>query len=213
VVENIMPTVDVVNERNDTTGQVDLPAAIFAGVVNKPLLHEVTTLWLRNQRAGTVSTKGRSEVSGGGKKPWKQKGTGRARAGSSRSPLWVGGGTIHGPKPREFDITVPRKKRRVALASALSWQFKEGNIVVVDGLEMEEPKTARMAGFLKLLGMTGEKVLVVVPRGSEIVEKSTRNIANVMVITPEALNPYLVLYHRKVIFFKSVLNRIEEVFG
>ncbi len=208
-----MPTVDVVNQKNAKTGQVDLPEKIFSGRINKPLLHEVTVLWLRNQRAGTSSTKGRSEVSGGGRKPWKQKGTGRARVGSSRSPLWVGGGTIHGPKPRNYEVEIPKKKKMGALRSALSLQFKEGNVLVIEGVPLEGPKTSKVAALIKSLGLAGEKVLLVIPGESEVMEKSARNIEDVMAVAPETLNAYLVLYHRKIVFFKETLSRIEEVFG
>jgi large subunit ribosomal protein L4 len=208
-----MPTVDVVNDKNSAVGRVDLPEGIFAGKVNQPLMHEVTVLWQRGQRAGTHDTKGRSEVSGGGKKPWKQKGTGRARSGSSRSPVWVGGGTVHGPEPRDYAVPVPKKKRQGALRSALSLQFREGNIVVLDGLAADRPKTATVAGALKALGMAGDKVLLVLPKENEALEKSARNIAGVLAIVPEALNPYVVLYHRKIVLFRESIARIEEVFG
>jgi large subunit ribosomal protein L4 len=208
-----MPTVDVVNEKNSSVGQVDLPEGIFAGKVNQPLMHEVTVLWQRGQRAGTHDTKGRSEVSGGGRKPWKQKGTGRARSGSSRSPVWVGGGTVHGPEPRDYAVPVPRKKRQGALRSALSLQFREGNIVVLEGIATDKPKTASVVGALKALGIAGQKVLLVLPKEDEVLEKSARNIAGLLAVTPEALNPYVVLYHRKIVLLKEALPRIEEVFG
>lgn len=208
-----MPTVDVINEKNGKAGQVDLPDAIFAGAVNRPLLHEVTVQWLRSRRAGTHATKGRSDVSGGGRKPWKQKGTGRARSGSSRSPLWVGGGTIHGPQPRDYEVAIPRKKRRGALVSALSLQFASGNVVVLEDLAVEKPKTRKVSAVLGALGLEGEKVLMVIPEGAETLERSARNIDGLLAVTPETLNPYLVLYHRKVVILKEALPRLEEVFG
>ncbi len=206
-----MPTVDVVNEKNKKTGQVDLPEKLFAGAVNRPLLHEVVTLWMRGRRAGTSSTKGRSDVSGGGRKPWKQKGTGRARAGSSRSPLWVGGGTIHGPKPRDYETSVSKKKRDGALRSALAHHFQAGSVIVLDGFALDGPKTNKVAGLLKGLGLGGEKVLIVAPANEPVLVKSVRNIAGVTVTTPEGLNPYLVVYHRKLVILKDALPRMEEV--
>lgn len=208
-----MPTVDVVNEKNDVTGQVELPTAIFDGAVNLPLLHEVTVLWQRNRRAGSASTKGRSEVSGGGRRPWRQKGTGRARAGTIRSPLWTGGGTTHGPKPRNYQVTIPKKKKKGALRSAVSHQFKAGNVIVFEGISMEQPKTSQVALLLGSLGLKGEKVLIVAPRDRENFARSARNIEGVLVLAPEELNPYLVLYHRKIVIFRESLPRIEEVFG
>jgi large subunit ribosomal protein L4 len=208
-----MPIADVINEKNTKTGQVELPAAFFGGRISRPLLHEVTVLWMRNQRSGTAATKGRSLVSGGGKKPWKQKGTGRARSGHSRSPLWVGGGTIHGPQPRDYRTTIPRQKKRSALTSALSLQTREGNVVVLDSFLVEEPKTSRVAGLLKTLGLAQEKVLMVIPASDEKLEKAARNIPSLLVVTPEALNAYMVLYHRKIVFLKDALARVEEVFG
>jgi large subunit ribosomal protein L4 len=208
-----MPTVDVINEQNDKVGTAELPAPIFEGEVNKLLLREAVVAWMRNRRAGTSSSKGRSEVSGSSRKPWRQKGTGRARVGTIRSPLWVGGGVVFGPKPRDFSSKLPRKKRRAALRSALRHQMQEGNIMVLEGITLEEPKTSRVADLLKALDIQGQKVLVVVPAESEIFEKSARNIPGVLVATPEMLNAYLVLAHRKMLIFREALARMEEVSG
>jgi large subunit ribosomal protein L4 len=208
-----MPTVDVVNEQNDKVGQADLPEDLFAGKVNEPLLHEAIVTWLRNRRSGTASTKGRSEVAGSSRKPWRQKGTGRARVGTIRSPLWVGGGVVFGPKPRNYRVNMPRKKKRAALKSALIHQMQEGNILVFEGISLEEPRTSRVAGLMQALGIDRQKVLVVVPEEEINFQKSSRNIAGLLVVTPEMLNPYLVLYHQKIVIFQGALPRIEEVFG
>jgi large subunit ribosomal protein L4 len=208
-----MPSIDVVTVKNKKKAQVDLPEAVFAGPVNRPLLHEAVTLWLRGQRAGTSATKGRSEVSGGGRKPWKQKGTGRARSGSSRSPVWVGGGTIFGPVPRDYAVKFPRQKSRLALQSALKLHLSEGTLLVLEGFEPAEPKTKEIHTLLKDLGLAGKKVLMVAPAIDEKMARAARNHADLMVVVPEALNPYLVTYHNVVVIFKDALTRIEEVFG
>ncbi len=208
-----MPTVDVINEQNDKVGTAELPAPIFEGEVNKPLLHEAVVAWMRNRRAGTSSSKGRSEVSGSSRKPWRQKGTGRARVGTIRAHLVAGGGSGDVPKPRDFSSKLPKKKRRAALRSALRHQMQEGNITVFEGITLDEPKTSRVAALMKALDIQGQKVLVVVPGESETLERSARNIPGVLVVTPEMLNAYLVLAHRKLLIFKEALVRMEEVSG
>ncbi len=208
-----MPSINVVSLKDKKKAQVELPEAVFAGPVNRPLLHEAVTLWLRGQRAGTSATKGRSEVSGGGRKPWKQKGTGRARSGSSRSPVWVGGGTIHGPQPKDYSVRFPRQKSRLALQSALKLHLAEGTLQVLDGFDPVEAKTKEIHALLKALGLVGKKVLMVAPAIDEKMARAARNHADLMVVVPEALNPYLVTYHDVVVIFKNALARIEEVFG
>jgi large subunit ribosomal protein L4 len=206
-----MLTVDIVNAKNQKTGEIDLPGTIFDRPSRTSLLHESVVVWLRNRRAGTVATKGRSLVSGGGRKPWKQKGTGRARSGGSRSPLWVGGGTIHGPQPRDYTVHMPQRKRQEALKSALSLCQRKGRIVVLDQFTLEKPRTAAVQDLVDSLGLTDRKVLLVVDRSSDVLEKSVRNHPRVLLATPEALNPYFVLYHDMVVIVKDAIARLQEV--
>lgn len=188
--------------------QPDLKAEIF-GVKTRPhLLHQAVVMQLNNRRAGSAATKSKGFVRGGGKKPWRQKGTGRARAGSIRSPLWVGGGTIFGPQPRDYSYRMPRQARKEALLSALSSKNRDGKIIVVDKLEMEEAKTRLMAKALAELEVTS--ALIVIARSDEKVERSARNIPTVKVLRVEGLNVYDLMRYEHLILTEEALKSLAE---
>ena len=188
--------------------QPDLKAEIF-GVKTRPhLLHQAVVMQLNNRRAGSAATKSKGFVRGGGKKPWRQKGTGRARAGSIRSPLWVGGGTIFGPQPRDYSYRMPRQARKEALLSALSLKNHDGKIIVVDKLEMEGAKTRLMAKALAELKVTS--ALIVIARSDEKVERSSRNIPSVKVLRVEGLNVYDLMRYEYLILTEEALKSLEE---
>ncbi len=180
-------------------GEVTLDAAIFGIEPNMAVLHQVVTAQLAAKRAGTASTKTRAEVRGGGAKPWRQKGLGRARHGSIRSPMWVGGGVAHGPKPRDYSQRTPKKMKRLALNSALSARASEAAISVVESLEWSEPKTRRAKALLDAIGLTG-KVLVVLNRTDEVAAKSFRNLPDVTLMQSSHLTAYAVLASDRVLF-------------
>jgi large subunit ribosomal protein L4 len=203
-----MPTVDVFNMNSEITGRMELSDSIFGLSVKPHVLHEVVVYQLAKRRAGTAKTKGRSEVRGGGKKPWRQKGSGRARAGTSRSPIWRGGGIIHGPQPRDYEMRVPKKVRRLALKMALSQKVLEEAFKVIDQFKLDRIKTK---DFVDLLGRFElGKTLVVLPEPDEIIEKSARNIPSVKVLRSEGLNVYDLLNYHSVILSSECVSRIEE---
>lgn len=179
------------------------------GVKSRPhLLHQVVAMQLSNRRAGTAATKTKGFVRGGGKKPWKQKGTGRARSGSSRSPLWVGGGTIFGPLPRDYSYRLPKKARREALLSALSLKNRDGKIIILDKLELPEAKTKLMRKMLEDLRI--KKALIVIAQSDEKVERSARNLPTVKVLRAEGLNVYDLLRYEHLILTAGSLKLLEE---
>jgi large subunit ribosomal protein L4 len=188
--------------------QPELKEEIF-GVKTRPhLLHQIVVMQLNNRRAGTAATKSKGLVRGGGKKPWRQKGTGRARAGSTRSPLWVGGGTIFGPQPRDYSFRMPRKARKEALLSALSLKKRDGKIIVIDKLELEEAKTKLMAKALAELRVTS--ALIVISQPDTTIERSSRNIPTVKVLRVEGLNVYDLVRYEHLILTESALKLLEE---
>ncbi len=191
------------------TGSMEVSDAVFAAEVNKPVLHQVVVNYLANQRQGTQSTKTRTEVSGGGAKPWRQKGTGRARQGSIRAPQWTGGGVALGPKPRSYRFSVNKKVKRLALRSALSAKYADYKVFVIDGLEVDEIKTSKIAALLKGLEVT--KALIVTADADEKVYKSARNIKNVTPTHVGTLNTYDVMKHDAFIVSKDAVAKIEEV--
>jgi len=203
-----MPTVDVFNLDSEVTGQLELSDAIFGVPVKSHVLHEVVSYQLAKRRAGTAKTKGRSEVRGGGKKPWRQKGTGRARAGTSRSPIWRGGGTIHGPQPRDYLMRIPKKVRRQALKMALSQKVLDAAFKVIDQFKLDRIRTKDFVELLDRFELG--KTLVVLPEHDEIIEKSARNIPNVKVLRSEGLNVYDLLNYHAVILSRECVGRIEE---
>jgi large subunit ribosomal protein L4 len=188
-------------------GEVDLDAAVFGIEPNLDVLHQVVTAQLAARRAGTASTKTRAEVRGGGAKPWRQKGLGRARHGSIRSPIWVGGGVAHGPKPRDYSQRTPKKMKRLALFSALSARASEAAVGVVEDLEWSEPKTRQAREFLAAVGAT-TKTLVVLNRADTVVAKSFRNLTNVTLVDPSHLTAYHVLAADRVLFTGHTLGAV-----
>jgi large subunit ribosomal protein L4 len=206
-----MPTVDVYSIDRTVIGQLELSDKVFGVPVKPQVMHEVVLYQLAKRRAGTVQTKGRSDVAGGGKKPWRQKGTGRARAGTSRSPIWRGGGTIHGPHPRSYEMRVPKKVRRLALKMALSQKLLDRELTVLDKLEMERIKTKDFVAVLSRFDL--RKTLVVLPRRDETVEKSARNIPNVKILRSEGLNVYDLLDYHNVLLTQESIGKIEETLG
>jgi len=190
------------------TGQLELSDAIFGVPVKSHVLHEVVIYQLAKRRSGTAKTKGRSEVRGGGKKPWRQKGTGRARAGTSRSPIWRGGGIIHGPQPRDYLMRIPKKVRRQALKMALSQKVLDAAFKVIDQFKLDRIRTKDFVELLDRFELG--KTLVVLPEHDEIIEKSARNIPNVKVLRSEGLNVYDLLNYHAVILSRECVGRIEE---
>lgn len=205
-----MPTVAVYNMEGAKVGSMEINDSIFAAEINKAVLHEVVKNYLANQRQGTQSTKTRTEVSGGGIKPWRQKGTGRARQGSIRAPQWTGGGVALGPKPRDYRYSINRKIKKIALKSALSAKYEASEIFVIEGLKMDEIKTATVAKMLKGLEVAG-KALIVTADYDNVIYKSARNIKNVKPTYVGVLNTYDVLKYDKFIIAKEAIAKIEEV--
>jgi large subunit ribosomal protein L4 len=201
---------DVVNAKNEKVDSLELPGAIFSASVKNHVLHEVVRMQLASRRQGTADTKGRSEVSGGGKKPWKQKGTGRARAGSTRSPLWRHGGTIFGPHPRSYAFEVPKAVRRQALLAALTTKAQAGAIRLLESVSLEKPSTKQMRGMLQTVGVNG-RALVVLPARDEVVEKSARNLPEVRVLTVRGLNVYDVLKADTLVLTPEGVHTLREV--
>ncbi len=202
-----MPVVDIFNINKEKVGEIDLKEEIFGVDVYPPVLHEVVTWQRACRRAGTASTKTRGEVSGGGRKPWRQKGTGRARAGSIRSPLWRGGGTVFGPKPRSYAYTLPKKVRRLALKMALTSKLRNGRLLVLDGYPREAPKTKEFVQVLKNFDIT--KALFVTPEKHQVLELSARNVPYVQVMQAAGLNVYDILRHDHLVLFSPAVAQIE----
>lgn len=201
--------IPVLSLDRETVGEFDLPAHIAGQPQRDHLLFETVRMQMANRRAGTASTKTRGEVRGGGKKPWRQKGTGRARAGSSRSPIWVGGATIFGPRPRSYSYRLPRSARRTALCTALALKQKQGELTVINELSFPEPKTKRMLEMLSRLGL-GNNVLIVIAQADENIEKSARNLPTVKVLRSEGLNVYDLLRYRQTLFTQQALALVSE---
>ena len=201
-------TIDVVTMGNAKAGTVELAPAVFDVPVRPHLFHAEVRRQLAVRRAGTHSTKNRHAVSGGGTKPWRQKGTGRARQGSIRSPQWAGGGVVFGPVPRSYEHALPKKVRRAALRGALTQRAREGALVVVDSLELEAIKTRRMAEVLQGLGLAGQGVLIVLDAPNPNVERSARNLPGVGVLRAEGLNVYDVLRHPKLLLTRAALAAV-----
>jgi large subunit ribosomal protein L4 len=201
----------VVNSSNQSVGSVTLPA-VFESRVNDSLLFDQVLSQLASRRAGTHATKTRAYVRGGGKKPWKQKGTGRARAGSSRSPIWRGGAVIFGPQPRSYDYRLPSSSRRQALSSALAQKARDSQLTVIDRLELAQPKTRELAGILEGIGI-GESALVVIAGRDRNVELAGRNLPRVCVMPVEGINVYDILRHKNLLVTQDALAAIEARLG
>lgn len=207
-----MPKVAIYNVAGEQVGDMELNDNIFGVKVNEHAVYEVVKNQLANRRQGNQSAKTRAEVRGGGRKPWKQKGTGRARAGSTRSPIWVGGGVTFAPKPRDYSYTIPKKARRVALKSALTSKVNNDELIIVDELNLQEPKTKEMINILKNL-KAEKKTLIVTGEKNETVVKSAQNIPGVKTITVNTLNVYDILKYDKFIITKDAVQKVEEVYA
>ena len=206
-----MPTVGLFNKEAKQVGEIQLNDNVFAVEVNKDAMHQVVVALLANKRQGTQSAKTRAEVRGGGRKPWKQKGTGRARQGSIRAPQWMKGGVVFAPKPRDYRMSVPKSMRRVAMKSALTCKVQNEEMIVLENLEFEAIKTKSMAEMLK--AFNANKTLIVTAESNEIVYKSARNIEGVSVIPVNNINVYDLLKFEKVIMTKDAVSKIEEVYA
>ena len=207
-----MPTVEVVDIQKRKVGSVELHDSVFGVPSNSTLVHSAVVMQQACARQGTASTLRRGEVSGSGKKPWKQKHTGRARAGSIRSPVWRHGGTVFGPRPRSYAYSIPKKTYRAALQSALSSRAAEGAIVVLSDLSIEQPRTKLLAKMLGQLGLNG-KTLLVLGEGRSDLERAARNLSGVKVVKPDGLNVYDVLKYGTIVILERELPRIHEVWS
>ena len=206
-----MPKVALYNIGGQQVGDIELNDSIFGVNVNVEAMHQVVKMLLANRRQGTQSALTRAEVRGGGRKPWRQKGTGRARHGSIRSPQWTHGGIVFAPKPRSYRYTLPKKIKRIAMKSALSSKVEDNSIIVLDELNFEAPKTKQIVNMLENLKVDS-KVLIVLPEKNENVEKSARNIPNVKTSFVNTLNVYDILNYDKFIITKSAVEKVEEVY-
>jgi large subunit ribosomal protein L4 len=206
-----MPTVGLFNKEGQKVDEIQLSDSVFGFEVNTDALHQVVVAQLANKRQGTQSSKTRSEVSGGGIKPWRQKGTGRARQGSIRAPQWIHGGIVFAPKPRDYRVSVPKSMRKVAMKSALSSKVLDNQLVVIDSLEVAVPKTKEMVAVLK--AFNANKTLIVTAEANENVYKSARNIEGVAVLPVNNLNVYEILKYEKFIVTKDAVSKIEEVYA
>ncbi|MEB3103447.1 50S ribosomal protein L4 [Ferviditalea candida] len=207
-----MPKVSMYDMNGNQVGELELPEAVFGIEPNAHVLHEAVLMQQASLRRGTHKTKGRSEVSGGGRKPWKQKGTGRARQGSIRAPQWKGGGIVFGPTPRSYAYKLPKKVRRLAIKSALSSKVKDNEIIVLDQLMMNQPKTKDFANMLKNLKVD-RKALVVSAEYDDNLALSARNIPGIKFVAAEGINVLDVMVHDKLIITKDAVEKVEEVFA
>jgi len=208
-----MASVDVINQKGEKVDSIELDDSIFNAEIRDSLVQRVVVWQLAKRRAGTASTKTRAEVSGGGKKPWRQKGTGRARAGSNRSPIWTGGGTIFGPRPRSYAFSLPKRVRSAALKSVLTSKLKDNQLTVLDKIELEAPKTRLFAQMVSEMGWDGVKTLFVTPEKDENLLRSSRNMHRVMILPPEGLNVYDLLRFDRLVLLQKAVPRIRERLG
>lgn len=202
-----MAVVDLKNSNNEKIGDIELPQSIFEIEVKPYVLHDIVKMQLANRRAGNACTKTRAEVRGSNAKPWRQKGTGRARSGQKRSPLWRGGGTVFGPKPRDYSYTLPRKVRKLGLCMALSARLSEENLIVVDNLQLDRIKTKDFVGMMSKFDFNN--ALIVTSEGNANLEKSSRNVHGFKVLPTAGLNVYDILLHRKIILTQGSLGQLE----
>ncbi len=207
-----MPTVEILDLHKRKVGSVELPDSVFGAAPDRSLLHEAVVMQRACMRQGTASTLKRGEVSGSGRKPWKQKHTGRARVGSIRSPIWRHGGTVFGPRPRSYAFAFPKKKYRAALRNALSTKLAAGGILVVSDLSIEAPKTRLLAKALTQLGLTA-KTLIVVGTGNTDLERAARNLSQVKLVKSQELNVYDVLRYDVIVIPERELPRLQEVWS
>jgi len=205
-----MATVDVKNLKNEVVGKLDLADAVFGGPINEDLMHQAVKQYLASHRSGTHKTKTRAEVQGSGKKPWRQKGTGRARVGEIRNPLWRKGGTVFGPQPRDYEYHLPRKMFRAALRSALAFKLKENQLNVIDAFSLDDHKTKPFVQALTGLGLS-RKVLIVDHQENQNLHLAARNIKEVQLIPNLQITPYQVLNAHHVVFSKAAIQALQEV--
>jgi large subunit ribosomal protein L4 len=204
----------IVYEKDGTeSGKMDLPEKLFGQKINEHVIHEAVVTYLANQRQGTASTKERSDVKGGGSKPYRQKGTGRARAGTIRSPIYRGGGVVFGPHPRDYTKQMTKKSKRLALLSSLSSRANDGDIVVIKDLEFEAPRTKQLAGILAGVEAAGKKTLVVIEQPNVATVKSARNIPGVKVVLANLVSTYDVMWADKILITSGAVAKMEEVFA
>ncbi len=208
-----MALIDVVNQKGEKVDSIELDEKIFNSEIRENLVQNVVVWQLAKRRAGTASTKTRSEVRGGGKKPWRQKGTGRARAGTNRSPIWTGGGTIFGPKPRSYGFSLNKKARKSAMRSVLSAKLKDNQLTVVDKIELESPKTKLFLETVKALGLENEKTLFVIPEKDEALHRSSRNLYRVLVLPTAGMNVYDLLRFEHLVLLQAAIPTINERLG
>lgn len=210
-----MPTVKVRNLKNKEVGEVTLSDAVFGVELNEGLIHAAIKNYLANGRQGTSATKTRGNVSGSGRKLWKQKGTGRARIASLRSPLWKGGGNVHGPQPRDWSYKMPKKMRRGALRSALSERLREGNLIVIDDISFKNPKTSEFLGVMSTLGLSDKvkrtKTLIIDSLDNANLVLSSRNVQKTKVTNSFGLNIYDIIYHEKLVVSKSAVEELNDL--
>ena len=206
-----MPKLGLFNIEAKQVGEIQLNDNIFAAEVNADAMHQVVVALLANKRQGTQSAKTRAEVRGGGIKPWRQKGTGRARQGSIRAPQWIKGGIVFAPKPRDYRMSVPKSMRRVAMKSALTSKVQDGQMVVLETLAFEAPKTKKMVEVLK--AFDAKKTLIITGESNEVLYKSARNIADVQIMPVNNINVYDLLKFEKLIITKDAVSKIEEVYA
>jgi large subunit ribosomal protein L4 len=204
---------DVITRDGVSSGKIDLPDNVFGVTAREHVLHEAVRSYLTNQRQGTRSTKGRSEVKASGRKPWRQKGLGRARSGSAASPIWVGGGIAHGPRPYGYNWRLPKKARRLAVRAALSMKAREGALKIVESLGVSEPKTKRAAELMKSLGVEDKKCLFVLPAKMDDMIRATNNIPGVKTAVAKDVNAYDILNSHVVVMDKEAVAQIVEVLG
>jgi len=207
-----MPTVKVRNIKNEEVGELELSEAVFGAPLNEGLIHAAVRNFMANARQGTSATKTRGDVSGAGRKLWKQKGTGRARIASLRSPLWKGGGNVHGPQPRDWSYNMPKKMRQGALRSALSERVREGNVSVIEGWSFDKPKTKEFAASLGTLGLAG-KTLIVDSLDNDNLLMSARNLRRAKVVNSFGLNIYDLLYHDHLVLSRAAAQELEQLLG
>lgn len=207
-----MPKLNILNINGQNVGEIELVDSIFNVEVNEHVLYEVVKNQLANKRQGTQSAKTRAEVRGGGRKPWKQKGTGRARQGSTRAVQWIGGGVAFAPKPRDYSYTLPKKVRRLAIKSALSAKVQNGEMIVLDSINMEAPKTKEFTQILKNVN-SAKKALIVTAENNDNVIKSARNIEGVATATVNTINVYDILKYDSFIITTDAVKKVEEVYA
>ncbi|KXB97342.1 MAG: hypothetical protein AA908_07635 [Chlorobi bacterium NICIL-2] len=203
--------VPLYTQTGEQRGTIELPDAVFNIEPHEHAMYLAVRVYLAHQRQGTHKTKTRQEVRGGGRKPWRQKGRGTARAGSIRSPLWVGGGTVFGPQPHKYTIAIPKKVNQLARRSALSCRAREGNIIVVDGIELEQPKTKLMAGVMKALGLEGTSTLMLVDAFNPTVLRAGRNLPYLDMMLADKVSAYHILSHRKLLLVPGAIDMLTTI--